>query len=211
MLQLTEEKKKKLNVLQLIAVSFAAVASMFIGSAFGIKGTYAGAGVGTMLSGVIAFLFEKASVRAHDRIRKQQWFLKPDDEDATSMFPAIKVKRSQRPWLLTALAAGVALLSAGAAFGILGIAKAATGTTLGNYSPASRTVSPAVTKTVTDTPTPSFTESEPAFSSAPSSSTPSPSPSKSSTTPSASPSPSPSPDASPLSSNPFGSLTPTGQ
>ena len=205
MLQLTEEKKKKLNVLQLIAVSFAAVASMFIGSAFGIKGTYAGAGVGTMLSGVIAFLFEKASVRAHDRIRKQQWFLKPDDEDATSMFPAIKVKRSQRPWLLTALAAGMALLSAAASFGILGIAKAATGTTLGNYSPVRPVVHPAATKTVTDTPTPSFTESEPVSTTEP----PSPTPSVRTTTVTASPSPSASPDASPLSSNPFGSLTAT--
>jgi hypothetical protein len=161
-------EKKKLNVVQLIAVSFASVASMCIGSAFGIRGTYIGTGIGTLISGVIAFVIEKFSLRTHDKIRQQVSHLTASDEDATSMFPAIKVKRSQRPWLLTGIAAGMALISAAIALGIFGIVRGATGTTLGNYTPERPQVVPTVTETPTDIVTPTFTESPPESFSAPS-------------------------------------------
>ena len=161
---MTEEKKeKKLNVLQLTAVSLASVGAMCFGSIFGIKGTYIGTGVGTLISGILAYIFEKMSIKTKDRIRSQNWFFHSEDEDATSMFPAIKVKRSQRPWLLTALAMGMALVSAGIAFGVLGIVKATAGTTLGDYSTPRRTqTAPAVTvtPTVTSSPEDTFTPSE---------------------------------------------------
>ena len=198
---MTEEKKeKKLNVLQLTAVSLASVGAMCFGSIFGIRGTYIGTGVGTLISGILAYIFEKMSIKTKDRIRSQNWFFHSEDEDATSMFPAIKVKRSQRPWLLTALAMGMALVSAGIAFGVFGIVKATAGTTLGDYStPPKRTqTAPAVTvtPTVTSSPEDTFTPSE-SFSE---SSSPIVTPTDTITvtaTPSASPDSSPSPSPSP--------------
>ena len=142
-------EKKKLNFLQLLAVSGASVASMCIGSIFGIRGTYIGTGTGTLISGVLAFFFEKMSLKAKDDLRRKAKFFKPEDEDATSMFPAIKVKRSQRPWMLAGLGAGMAVLSAGIALGIFGVIRGTTGTTLGDYTPPR----PQPVRTVTETPT----------------------------------------------------------
>jgi len=196
------EEKKKLNVRQVAMVSLASVVSMGVGSLAGIKGTYIGTGVGTAISGVLAFFFEKASLKARDDLRRKAKFFKPDDEDATSMFPAIKVKRSQRPWMLAAIGVGMALISGGITFGIFGLVKGTTGTTLGNYTPVR---APRIVRTVTETPVSTFTpespESSPPFSSASyrPTLTPSPSlsPSRSPSPSSAAPSPSAIPDASP--------------
>ena len=199
-----EEKKKKLNLLQLLAVSGASVASMCIGSLLGIRGTYIGTGVGTLISGVLAFIFEKSSLKARDKVRRQTAFLKPDDEDATSMFPAIKVRRSQRPWLLAGAAVLMALVSAGIALGIFGVVKAS-GTTLGNYTPVAPVSAPAVTvtPTVTSSETDTFTPS--ASATAPASPTVTPTVTRTIT---ATPSPDASPDAQ-ADSTPSPTGTPT--
>jgi len=194
-------EKKKLNPFNLIAGAGASILSMLAGSLFGIKGTIIGVGAGSLVSGTSVVLLENAAMKTHDKIKNAFG----PDLDSTSLMPALKVRRKHRPWLLGLAGVVVMLVSAAASFGLLGIIKGATGTTLGNYGPV---VAPAVTVT------PTVTSSAPVtFSAAPSfSASPSPSLSLSeSPSPTATPSPSLSPAGSPaapsLSPPPSPSLT----
>jgi hypothetical protein len=195
------DEKKKISPLTLIAGAGGSVTSMLAGSAFGIEGTVIGAAAGSVISGVAVILYERAVLRAKDKLRKH---LKPSDEDATSLIPAIRVRRSQRKWLLAAAGALMTVISAAAAFGLLGIVRGASGTTPGNDTPLitpqrteSRpavTVTPAVTITpaVVTVPSPSFSEPPRALPSLSPHHTASASPSLSPSPPSPSPAPSPS-------------------
>lgn len=183
---MAEEKKKKVSIPGLLAGSGAAIASMLIGSAFGLKGTIYGAAAGSAVYAVSAAFLENHLLKGKDRLKDT---FSPSDEDATSLIPLVKIKRSQRKPVLAVSAVIMFLVSAGAAYGVLGVVKGASGTTLGNYAPSEPQPAPAETQAPDDTsPAPVFSSHSESFS-APRSHTPSPSPSPSTSSPSPSPVP----------------------
>ena len=184
-------EKKKISPVTLVATAGGAVLSLLLRSFLGITGAVIGAAAGAVISGIAVVLIENAALRAQDRVRRT---FTPADEDATSLIPALKVKRKQRPILLAVLGLVVAMFSAAAAFGLIGIAKAAGDND--QQHPVTR-----VTVTVRPpTPAPSISIVTVTPPGTPAADSPSPSPSHTpspSLSPSASPPPSPGGSPSP--------------
>jgi hypothetical protein len=165
-----KDEKKKVSPVTLIATAAASVTSMLAGSLFGMAGTWTGVAAGSIVSGSFAIWYENAALKAKDRVRRK---LTPSDEDATSLFPKVKVKRKHRPWLLAATGLGMMLASAAVAVGVFGIARAALGQVAGNYGPV---IAPTVTVTPpVSSPTPAGENPSPSILS-PSGASPDPSP-----------------------------------
>lgn len=188
------QERKKISPVTLVAGIGASILSAFVGSKFGIRGTYIGTAIGTLVSGTTVVWIENAAMKTNDKIKGA---FSPDELDSTSLIPAVKVRRSQRKWLLAGAGLVMALITAAGTFGVLGIIRGATGKTLGQDSPARPQPVPVVTQTVLQTipPSPTFIPSATASQSPTPTSSPSPSltPSKlasRSATPSSSPSPS---------------------
>jgi hypothetical protein len=110
------EEKKKINPISLIAGAAASVFSALAGSFFGVKGTIIGIALGSVISGTVIVLIENAALRARDKLRRT---LKPTDMDSTSLLPAFKVRRSQRPWLLAVAGFAAFLMSALLGLGVV--------------------------------------------------------------------------------------------
>jgi hypothetical protein len=201
------QDKKKVNPFGLLGAAAASIASMLAGSTLGVKGTIIGAGLGAVVSGVVVVWTENAAVKAHEKVTRLR-HRGTEDEFSTRLIPALKVKKNKRPLMFAGLGLMVMLLSAGSAFGLLGIVRGATGTTLGNYTSNN---TPVVTPTVTVTPTEVITTVPPVVTSPSFSATPSPSPTPT-PTPSPSPTPTPSPDAIPsVFSSPSVTVSPVGK
>jgi len=193
-------EKKKVNPFGLLGAAVASIASMLAGSTLGVKGTIIGAGLGAIVSGVVVVWTENAAVRAHEKVLRLR-HRGTEDEYSTRLIPALKVKKNKRPLMFAGMGIVVMLLSAGSAFGLLGIIRGTTGTTLGNYVPQP-------VRTVVVTPTEIVTTVPPVIVSTSSSAPFSPAPSLSvSPSPSPSPTPTPSPDGIPSASPSGPSLT----
>lgn len=189
---MSEPEKKKVNPLGLIATGLASITSMLIGSVIkGFAGALIGTGILSAVSAIAVVLYENAAIRARERLKGRH--KRPgEDEISTRLFPAIKVKKSRRPYLLAVTGLLTAGVAAVAALGVLGLVKGFTGTTLGDYTPAP---SPRVTVVITTPPAtllPTLTGSPVPLPSPVKTHSPSPSPSAT-----LSPTPSPSPDGSP--------------
>ena len=166
------EDRKKLNPFNLIAGVGASILAMFAGSFFGVKGTIIGVALGSLVSGTAVIWIENAALKAHDKIKGT---FAPTELDSTSLIPALKVKRSQRKWLLAVAGLVMFAVSAPGGYGALAVIKGTTGRTIGDYhrivqapvvtetptvtssAPESYSPSPSFSESLTPTPTPTVT------------------------------------------------------
>lgn len=74
--RVSDDKKKLISPLKLLAGAGAAVTATVIGSFFGDEGTLIGVATGSVVSGAAAALYEHAAVKAHEKAKKRQQLLR---------------------------------------------------------------------------------------------------------------------------------------
>jgi|SRR5882724_3316997 len=198
---MTDEEKKKLSPLTLIAGAGASILSMIIGSFFKTAGTIAGAAIASVTYSVGAFWFEDKARRAHARMtaRRHQGKTPAPYEHMADLPLERSLIHTEASHVLTrdwglgkrlSVSGGILAVCLVSAISVLFLIEGATGktlssnlgrsseygTTLGGYSSHSPSPVPSITA-IPSTQTPSATAS--AGSEAPSGVSPDPTPSAS--------------------------------
>lgn len=155
----------------LLGGAIGAVASMLAGSTLGNKGTLLGAAAGSIITAVVSTAVEHNSKKMHERLKGPELPDKPVHSDMTLYVRDLQeirrrgeARRKARRWQLALMFAVMLVVPLVAAFSVMSVVEASTGSTVKGFTVWQP--SPAVTRTVTPPPdvvtvTPTVTRSAP--------------------------------------------------
>lgn len=141
----------------LLGGAVGAVASMLAGSAFGDKGTIIGVISGSIITATVTTFVEHNSKKVHERLKGPELPDKPVHSDMTLFVRDLQeirrqgeARRKTRRWQLGVVFAVMLVVPMVAAFSVMSVVEASTGSTVKGFTVWHP--SPAVTRTVTPSP-----------------------------------------------------------